>query len=251
MDYYPPRYLFRRYELLRVIQRGKEFLEIGPGNLFISKELLAFFERGILVDFNAESRIAFDGLGESHQKRLTLEIKDIFRWNTSRTFDCVVACEVLEHIDDDKRFLKKLYALLKPSGQLVLSVPARAKFWSLHDELVGHLRRYEKADIIQILNDSGFKEVKVIAYGYPFINLLRHLRIWLARKQAARKRAWSYVRRTKESGFVKGGKWLAYLGIVVNPMTVLPFARIASRFNRRDLSCGYLITARAAKSNER
>ena len=40
-------------------------------------------------------------------------------------------------------------------------MPAKAKYWTVHDELVGHLRRYEKADLMRMLEDAGFVDVEV------------------------------------------------------------------------------------------
>jgi hypothetical protein len=55
MKYYPPRYLFRRYELLRRVSEGNHFLEIGAGRLLLSVELLRYFRRGTLIDFSEKS----------------------------------------------------------------------------------------------------------------------------------------------------------------------------------------------------
>ena len=53
------------------------------------------------------------------------------------------AFEVLEHIDDDALALKQWREYLRPSGWLLLSVPAHQDQYGAADELVGHYRRYD------------------------------------------------------------------------------------------------------------
>lgn len=39
------------------------------------------------------------------------------------TFDAIISFETIEHLNDEKRFLDSVYALLKPGGMLILSTP--------------------------------------------------------------------------------------------------------------------------------
>jgi ubiquinone/menaquinone biosynthesis C-methylase UbiE len=57
-------------------------------------------------------------------------------------FDFVVALDVLEHIDQDREALNEWHRVLKPGGQLMITVPAHAFLWSGHDVSLHHFRRY-------------------------------------------------------------------------------------------------------------
>jgi SAM-dependent methyltransferase len=57
-------------------------------------------------------------------------------------FDLVCMLDVLEHIEHDGEALRRASRLLKPSGYLLLTVPAYAWLWSEHDEAHHHYRRY-------------------------------------------------------------------------------------------------------------
>jgi SAM-dependent methyltransferase len=243
VKYYPPRFLFRRYELLKRIGKGENFLEIGPGKLYLAQELLELerFQRGTVVDRNPLIKQVYDSLPSFSRQRLDLVIADFINLRESSIYDCVIACEVLEHIVDDEVFLDKVYNFLKPYGQVIISVPSRMKFWSLHDELVGHLRRYEKDNVIQILSDRGFANINIISYGFPFVNLLRYLRIFLTRFQYKDRRSWSQVKKTHQSGVVPSMS--RFFGLICNPYTCYLFNLIASLFNDYDLSDGYILTA--------
>lgn len=56
--------------------------------------------------------------------------------------DGVLLADVLEHVPDDREFLRDLLDLLRPGGMVVLTVPAHPFLWSHHDLVLGHLRRY-------------------------------------------------------------------------------------------------------------
>ena len=58
------------------------------------------------------------------------------------TFDCVLALDVIEHLDDDRKAVRQLGRLLNENGRLVISVPALPELFSEYDEVQGHRRRY-------------------------------------------------------------------------------------------------------------
>ncbi|MDT8397198.1 MAG: class I SAM-dependent methyltransferase [Pseudomonadales bacterium] len=87
-------------------------------------------------------------------------------------FDYVLAFEVLEHIENDGEALSLWRSWLKPGGTLIMSVPAHRKKWSISDVWAGHYRRYERHQLINLLNQSGFKIERLENYGFPLSNLL-------------------------------------------------------------------------------
>lgn len=242
-QYYPPRYLFRRYEILRLVRPADIFLEIGAGELNLSQELLKYFSRGKAIDFSPETMSCYTSLKPFITKRLSFEVTDVNNIHEEDFYDCVVSCEVMEHLDNDATFLLKIFRLLKPHGQAILSVPANMKFWSIHDEITGHCRRYERKKIIELFQSAGFENINVIAYGYPFVNMLRWIRVLYATRQAKIKRQWNRVQRTQQSGIHHVPSKFSWLGLLVNPHTILPLNWIARLFNTADLSEGYIITA--------
>jgi SAM-dependent methyltransferase len=243
MPYYPPRYLFRRHAILRVLHSGKTFLEVGPGNMQLTQELLNHFQRGTVIDYSRDIWSVYEMLDLSIRSRLELLVIDFLTYDLRKTFDCVLACEVLEHVPDDAAFLQRLYAALNDHGQLVLSVPARMKSWSLHDCIAGHVRRYERDGLVALMNTVGFKSIRVYAYGFPFVNLLQIPRILLARRQFSLKMKLSLEERTKMSGIAQTADLNSFLGLVLNPLTIYPLALFSTIFQGLDWSDAYLVTA--------
>lgn len=74
-----------------------------------------------------------------------------------KLFDTIVCINVLEHIKKDGQALKNLYKLLKESGHLILLVPVHPFLFCEIDKSIGHFRRYVKDQLIEKLNDFGFK----------------------------------------------------------------------------------------------
>jgi len=65
--------------------------------------------------------------------------------------DVIVMHDVLEHIEDDHAAVDRLFELTKPSGALLLSVPALPSLWGYHDEQLGHFRRYTRRTLRDVL----------------------------------------------------------------------------------------------------
>lgn len=85
----------------------------------------------------------------------------------NKSFDLITLLDVLEHTDD-KKSLKEIYRILKPSGYLLITVPAYKALWSKWDEVLHHKRRYTKQNLTKILDENGFSVAKV-SYLYSFL----------------------------------------------------------------------------------
>ena len=69
--------------------------------------------------------------------------RDELPW-PENTFDCVVCCEVIEHIVDTDRLLSELKRVLKPGGVLVLSTPNLASALNRFPIIFIHHSQYTK-----------------------------------------------------------------------------------------------------------
>ncbi len=73
------------------------------------------------------------------------------------TADCVLACDVLEHAEDDLELLGQLGAALRPGGLLIATVPAYEFLWSGEDYVSNHHRRYTRSNLGRALAASGYE----------------------------------------------------------------------------------------------
>ncbi len=74
--------------------------------------------------------------------------------------------DVLEHVDD-RALLTETSRVLSQNGFMIITVPAFQWLWSERDVQAGHQRRYNKAQLIELVTEAGFK-VKYINY-YQFL----------------------------------------------------------------------------------
>lgn len=74
-------------------------------------------------------------------------------------FDTIMSLNVLEHLKDDVGALEYMTELLPEGGNLVLLLPAHASIHGRLDDVVGHLRRYTKEDLIAKSGRVGLRVV--------------------------------------------------------------------------------------------
>lgn len=92
------------------------------------------------------------------------------------SFDVIFAMDVLEHIPDHEKAYAEIVRILKPGGQVVVTVPAFRWLWSATDEEDGHVRRYSKKELKKLLTVHEMKVMKMSFYNFflfPFIVLMR------------------------------------------------------------------------------
>lgn len=130
-------------------------LEIGCGTGTFTGLMLAAGHKVTAVDINpsyverARSRL-------SGASGATIVQGDATRMSWTTAFDTVVLLDVLEHIEDDVGFLRRLGACLRPGGRLLVKVPAGEWLYSPMDVTVGHFRRYTKQRLRRAFEVADF-----------------------------------------------------------------------------------------------
>ena len=158
--------------------QGKKNLEVGPGNYPKIP-----IENGFFVDI---SESCIENLKKQKGNAIVGDIVNLpFE---DEFFDLVVAIEVLEHVEDDKKAISEIARVLKPFGFFLFSVPTRKDLYGEIDQIVGHKRRYEVEELKSLLSDSGFK---ILKYRHPSLHqvlgesarFLRLLNMWYKSKR--------------------------------------------------------------------
>jgi SAM-dependent methyltransferase len=158
------------------------FFDIGGGNGFVAKGIeekgitTILIEPGINGSLNAKKRglknIVCSTLEEAAIRKASIPSIGLF--------------DVVEHIEDDKKFLKLIYDYLKPNGYVFITVPAFKFLWSNEDDEAGHFRRYTTTEIEEKLHSIGFK-IKYSTYIFSVLPIavffFRTIPYWLKFKQ--------------------------------------------------------------------
>jgi SAM-dependent methyltransferase len=138
---------------------GRRVLEIGSGIGNITKFLL---DRELIIATDVEPKyLALLKNTFGKYKKFIIEHLDIsgaeMEHSRSYQIDSVICFNVLEHIEQDEKPLKKIFDLLEPEGRLLLLVPSHPWLYGSLDQHLGHHRRYGKRELKNKLEAVGFK----------------------------------------------------------------------------------------------
>ncbi|HEY2773483.1 MAG TPA: class I SAM-dependent methyltransferase [Candidatus Binatia bacterium] len=145
--FWSKRLLMRRLLGTRLRRSGLRILDIGCGAGANALEL-SRFGRVTAADRSLEA-LAFvrsrgvDDVVAAEAPQLP------FR---DASFDIVTAYDVIEHVDDDRGFVRELARVLVPGGALAVHVPAWPSLWSRHDVVLEHKRRYTRRSLHALLS---------------------------------------------------------------------------------------------------
>jgi SAM-dependent methyltransferase len=82
------------------------------------------------------------------------------------SFDLVLATDIIEHVDDDRRAVEEIRRVLAPGGVALFTVPAFQALWGLQDEVSHHKRRYRLADMERLMKQADMRILKGFYFNY-------------------------------------------------------------------------------------
>jgi SAM-dependent methyltransferase len=139
-------------DVLEALPPGGTLYDLGGGNGFVSRALVAAGHPAVLVEPVEEAvRTAYER-GLRPVICSTVEAAGF----PEGSLPAVGMFDVLEHLDDDLAVLRTIHGLLAPGGRLYLTVPKHPRLWSAHDDESGHQRRYTSASLRRVVADAGF-----------------------------------------------------------------------------------------------
>jgi 2-polyprenyl-3-methyl-5-hydroxy-6-metoxy-1,4-benzoquinol methylase len=98
--------------------------------------------------------------------RITLAAFDS-NFQPEKLFDLILMLDVLEHLPDPRAALHRAMQLLKPGGQLLITVPAFPLLWTSHDYLNRHYTRYTRRSLAGIA--AGIGTVQFTRYFFHWL----------------------------------------------------------------------------------
>ncbi|MGH7271608.1 MAG: class I SAM-dependent methyltransferase, partial [Polyangiaceae bacterium] len=133
-------------------------LEVGAGIGNLAEHYVDDAGEAVLIEPSAQlaERLQARFAGRAHVRSIAGLLEDAERDLAPASFDACILVNVLEHVEDDGAMLRRLRALLKPSGSLLLFVPALPALYGTLDALVHHHRRYTKASLRSVVESAEF-----------------------------------------------------------------------------------------------
>src|SRR3989344_2109518 len=144
----------RRNLILNIINAGKDskIIDIGcSGGLLLAELKSKGYNNVYGLDISKQAIEICKKSG----------LKNTFVGNALKTdfedesFDVIIASDVLEHLNDDKKALSEWNRILRKNGKIILFVPAFQFLWSDHDVVNNHIKRYNKKDLIKLAESQN------------------------------------------------------------------------------------------------
>ena len=144
--------------LMKKVPKGSNVLDIGCGSgLLVSLFGDRYQMHG--VDNSAAALALAKGRGIPNIRKADAAATSYH----DHAFDCIIASDILEHIEDDRKALAEWRRILRPGGRLIVFVPAFQALWGRHDKANRHFRRYSRPQLAGALRTAGF-HVKRASY---------------------------------------------------------------------------------------
>jgi 2-polyprenyl-3-methyl-5-hydroxy-6-metoxy-1,4-benzoquinol methylase len=129
------------------------------------------FKNITAVDPTSEScsicRKQWEGLANIQLHQLPAEQID----QLNGPFDAITCLDVIEHLDDPAIVLPKLYSLLKPGGQLIITVPNWYNFFyakAIRDPY--HKQFHSSYGWARLIERHGFIARNIRSVGFPILD---------------------------------------------------------------------------------
>ena len=124
-------------------------LEIGSGLGRVSQYIVKDFDNVTLSDFSDEY---IPILKKKFPNNKVIQI-DLTKCNIKNKYDCIICCNVIEHIENERLAILNLYRMLRPGGILIIQVPACPFLYNEIDKSIYHYRRYTKKSLHTLLSE--------------------------------------------------------------------------------------------------
>ncbi len=135
-----------------------EALDVGSGDAWLADQL----------KINSTSISKITCWDKNYEQNDIKQLKSLRSANVqfvtqqpNQKFDLIFLCDILEHIEDDRSFLKNLVThSLKPKGSVIITVPEWQKLFTAHDTGLEHFRRYSPEEIKNLIINCGLETKK-------------------------------------------------------------------------------------------
>ncbi len=164
----PSYYHFSRPEVVSLVDEDAlTILDVGCAAGGIGKALLARNPERKLYGIEQVAEVAEEAAKVYHQV-LSCSVEEELPFE-EQFFDAIICADVLEHLSDPWKTVKRLRRHLKPKGKLIASIPNIAH-WSILTQLMQgnwyyenagildrtHLRFFTKNSILSLFRDAGY-----------------------------------------------------------------------------------------------
>ena len=141
----------RHYETAKRYVKSKRVLDIACGTGYGS-QMLSLAGASMVVGVDISLLAVEYARKHYHQSNVEFVCADAEQFHCTDLFDVVVSFETIEHVPHPDKFLNRLFSLLAPGGDLLLSLPLGE---TRHIDPY-HLHTFSQEDAFALLEKAGF-----------------------------------------------------------------------------------------------
>lgn len=151
-----------------------QIVDIGSGDAYLVYELTKVFAsikvHCIDIEYTEEIKSGLKENIGSANISLYNSLDDYKKANSDNRPDVILLLDVIEHIEDDRGFLKNLVAkeIAGLNTRFFITVPAYQSLFSAHDVFLKHYRRYTIPTLMETIESCNLESEK---RGYFFFSL--------------------------------------------------------------------------------
>tara|TARA_Y100000389_G_C17402448_1_gene486104 strand:+ start:48 stop:755 length:708 start_codon:yes stop_codon:yes gene_type:complete len=127
----------------------KNICEIGPGNGVMTSR---YYDLSKKITLFEPTEKIFRKIKKKFKNKKNIKIYNTILKSKRENFDNILYLDVIEHIKDPIKELKKSIKMVNSKGSVIINLPAFNHLYSQFDKDIGHVCRYSKGDFIKIIN---------------------------------------------------------------------------------------------------
>lgn len=162
-----------------LIPKNSLILELGSGSGAFVRRLKLSGYKPTAVDYSEDNFRLHDSINF-----IKMDLNEKFSLNFSELYDCIVAIELIEHLENPRNFFRECKKLLKPNGLLIFTTPnidsplskclflRRGYFNHFADEdyrISGHITPLSQWYTKNLIFENGFKSECIFSFGASYL----------------------------------------------------------------------------------
>lgn len=170
---------FRQSVISKVPKEAQLLLDVGSGSAWLADNFTKKGKHVVSLD------ISYTNIEKALKKCSSPlhsgVVADSFHLPfAENTFDCIVACEIMEHTYNPQLFVNALYKVLKPGGTLIITTPYKEKieyYLCVHCNKPtpknAHLHSFDKKAMEILSKELDFERREISTTGNSLLTKLR------------------------------------------------------------------------------
>ncbi len=144
-------------------------VDVGCGQGSLLAELNSYFPGKKLYGVDVSSSAIESATQKVPEAQFFILDLEQSHSRADKRYDLVICCDVIEHIQNDDLALKNL-ANLTCKYLLVSTLQGRMR--KFEEQEVGHVRNYERGEVVRKLEMVGLRTLEVVEWGFPLYSPL-------------------------------------------------------------------------------